>query len=104
MRIPKVWRVDKIVSIERRSMNAQLVKCRARGGRKLDSMLKKIDSFCRREVYVESARGSPRRLKLFDAFLSEHSNFDGMGTRTIVFNCHHLEKVEMKIPKMWGAA
>ena len=37
-------------------------------------------------------------------YLGEYSTFDKNGMRTLGFMCGGLEKVEMKVPKMWGAA
>jgi hypothetical protein len=103
MLFPAAWKMDKTVSIEQYG-NVSVVKCRVRGGRKLDVLMSQTHPLCG-ELYIESESGvRPRRLRLFNAFIEEYSHFDKNGMRTLVFSCAGVEKVEMKVPKMWGAA
>jgi len=103
--LPAFLKVDKTVSIEQRHNGAWYVKCRVKGGRKLDTRMAQLNHFYRSEIYIESAGGvRPRRFRLFLVCLKEYSSFDKNGMRTLGFTCGGLEKVEMKVPKMWGAA
>jgi hypothetical protein len=104
MLFPGAWKVDKTVSIEQCSDGNWIIKCRVGGGRKLDVLMSQTHPLCG-ELYIESESGvRPRRLRLFNAFIEEYSHFDKNGMRTLVFSCAGVEKVEMKVPKMWGAA